>query len=212
MKIIIGFLTFGMVLTCLVNALHPSRAAELAGVDNLATRFKRIQREREEKDQFFREDPRSPLRSKDQKNFKGLSYYPIDPCYVFSALLERAPMGRREYVKLPTNRGNFRTYIKEGTFKFRIEEKDFVLTVYRFMGRSTLFLPFKDTTNGHETYENGRYVDVEIIGDDRIVVDFNGAHNPYCAYNPKYTCAYAPEENTLDVTIRSGEKRFIPLP
>lgn len=203
---------FGMVLTCLVNVFHPSRADEFVGADNLATRLKTIQTEREEKDQFFREDPRSPLKSKDQKNFKGLAYYPIDPCYVFSGPLERGPKGRREYVKLPTNRGNFRTYIKQGTFRFRIDEREVVLAVYRFVGRSILFLPFRDTTNGLETYENGRYVDVEVIGGDRIVVDFNGAHNPYCAYNPKYTCAYAPEENTLDVAIRSGEKRFISSP
>ncbi len=80
------------------------------------------------------------------------------------------------------------------------------------MGRSSLFLPFRDRTNGHETYKHGRYVDVEVLGDNTIVVDFNTAHNPFCAYNPKYTCAYAPEENTLDVAIRSGEKDFSLLP
>jgi len=207
-----GFLVVGVVLISLVKSSYPCGAAEPPGGDNLRIRVKRIQKERKEKDQFFREEPKSPLRSKDQKGFKGLMYYPIDLRYVFSGPLERNPKGRKEYVKLPTNRGNFRTYIKEGVFRFKIEGKEFALTLYRFLGRPTLFLPFRDTTNGHETYENGRYVDVEITRGDKIVIDFNRAYNPFCAYNPKYTCAYASEENTLNVAIRSGEREFIPSP
>lgn len=207
-----GFLVVGVVLISLVKSSYPCGAGEPPGGDNLTIRVKRIQKEREEKDQFFREEPKSPLRSKDQKSFKGLMYYPIDLRYVFSGPLERNSKGRKEYVKLPTNRGNFRTYIKEGVFRFKIEGKEFALTLYRFLGRPTLFLPFRDTTNGHETYENGRYVDVEITRGDKVVIDFNRAYNPFCAYNPKYTCAYASEENTLDVAVRSGEREFIPSP
>ena len=212
MKIMAGFFMVGMVFISLVGNRSPCGCAERAGVDNLATRSKRIQKERDQKDQFFREDPRSPLRSKVQESFKGLTYYPIDLRYVFSGPLERNPRRRKEYVKLPTSRGNYRTYINEGIFRFEIEGKEFTLTVYRFLGRSTLFLPFRDRTNGHETNENGRYVDVEITGDYTIIVDFNLAYNPFCAYNPKYTCGYASEGNTLDVAIRSGEKKFIPSP
>jgi len=212
MKPTIGFFVFSIIIVSLMRSGNPCGADELVGGDNLTTRLKDIQREREEKDRFFREDPKSPLSPKNQKSFKGLNYYPVDLDFVISGQLERDPKGRRDYVKLPTNRGNYRTYIKEGIFRFKIEGKECVLTVFRSLGRSTLFLPFKDRTNGHETYRNGRYVDVEIMGDDRIVVDFNRAHNPFCAYNPKYTCAYAPEENTLDVTIRSGEKKLIPSP
>jgi len=212
MKILTGFLVLGTIFIFLVKSSDSCSAVEPAGLDNGSTRIARIQREREEKDRFFKEGPRSPLRSKDQKRFEGLAYYPIDLGCVFPGRLERNPKGREEYVKLPTNRGNFRTYIKVGIFKFKIEGKEFALTVYRFLGRSTPFLPFKDRTNGHETYKNGRYVDVEIVRDDEIIVDFNGAYNPFCAYNPKYTCAYASEENTLDVAIRSGEKKFIPSP
>jgi uncharacterized protein (DUF1684 family) len=208
----IGFFVFSMIFVSLVRSGNPCGSDKLAGGDNLTTRLERIQREREEKDRFLREDPRSPLRSKDQKRFKGLAYYPIDLGYVLSGRLERDPKGRKEYVKLPTNRGNFRTYIQEGVFRFKIEGKEFALTVYRSLGRSTAFLPFKDGTNGHETYKNGRYVDVEIVRDDEIVIDFNRAYNPFCAYNPKYTCAYASEENTLDLAIPSGEKKFIPSP
>ncbi|NIO04704.1 MAG: DUF1684 domain-containing protein [Proteobacteria bacterium] len=211
-KLVAEFFIFTMLLVCPMMIFPPYGAAEATGEDALATRAKRIETEREEKDRFFRESPNSPLRLKDQKTFRGLSYYPIDLRYVVSGNLERDPKGRKEYAKLPTNRGNFRTYIKEGVLRFKIEGREFVLIVYRFLGRSNLFLPFRDRTNGQETYENGRYLDVEILADEEFIVDFNTAHNPFCAYNPKYTCAYASEENVLDVAIPCGEKKFVAAP
>lgn len=172
------------------------------------SREKEIQGERDEKDRFFKESPRSPLRAHDIIQFKKLDYYPIDLRYVFMGEIERNPEARTEYIKLPTNKGNFRKYVKHGTFRFSVDGRAFVLTIYRHLGRPNLFLPFKDKTNGLETYENGRYVEVEWVGENRVIIDFNKAANPYCAYNPKYTCPYANDENTLDIAIRCGEKRF----
>jgi len=212
MKVMVGLYVSVMLLVWPLKISPPCGAVEPTGEEGLATRAKRIETEREEKDRFFRESPSSPLRSKDQKTFRGLNYYPIDLRYVFFGKLERDPKGRKEYVKLPTNRGNFRTYIEEGVLRFRIEGEEFALTVYRFLGRSNLFLPFRDRTNGQETYENGRYLDVEMLNGEKVIVDFNTAHNPFCAYNEKYTCAYAPEENTLDVAIPCGEKKFVAAP
>ncbi|NIQ37979.1 MAG: DUF1684 domain-containing protein [Proteobacteria bacterium] len=197
-----------ILLMSLVRFSRLSVAAELANEGNLEGRVTLIEREREEKDRFFREAPSSPLTLRDQRGFQGLRYYPIDLRYLFSGRIERYPEAKRAYVKLPTNKGNFRTYIKEGIFRFRIDGIEFGLTVYRFLGRSRLFLPFRDKTNGEETYTYGRYVDVEVTSDNEIVVDFNRAHNPFCAYNPKYTCAYASEENILSVPIPCGEKNF----
>ncbi|MBW2121203.1 MAG: DUF1684 domain-containing protein [Deltaproteobacteria bacterium] len=206
-----GLLLLSLVLGCLCTVSHLSHASEPVG-DEGTFEVERIQREREEKNRFFRWDPRPPLRPEDQRRFRGLAYYPVDPGCVFSGPLERNSSGKTEYVRLPTSKGNFRTYVRVGTFRFRMHHREFSLAVYRFVGRSTLFLPFRDKTNGHETYENGRYVDVRLAGGDMIVVDFNSAHNPYCAYNPKYTCAFAPEENVLDTAVRCGEKTFLPLP
>jgi uncharacterized protein (DUF1684 family) len=210
MKLKILLLVSVTLLMSPVKFSRPSVAAELANDGNLEDRVTMIEREREEKDRFFREAPTSPLTLRDQRSFQGLRYYPVDLRYLFSGRIERYPKAKRTYVKLPTNQGNFRTYIKEGVFRFRIEGIEFVLTVYRFLGRSRLFLPFRDKTNGEETYTHGRYVDVEVMSDNKIVVDFNRAHNPFCAYNPKYTCAYASEENILSVAIPCGEKNFIP--
>ena len=77
-----------------------------------------------------------------------------------------------------------------------------------------VFLPFKDATNGPETYGGGRYLLDTIkhadLGseDERLVLDFNYAYNPSCAYNPRWHCPLSPPENTLPVEIRAGEKSY----
>ncbi len=188
--------------------LHVSGLCEEIDPNSLQSRERVIKEERAEKDRFFKENPRSPLRDQDIIHFKKLEYFPIDFRYMFVGEIERNPKGRTEYVKLPTNKGNFRKYVKHGKFRLSVDGREFVLTIYRYLGRRNLFLPFKDRTNGLETYEDGRYLEVEQIRMNRIIIDFNKASNPYCAYNPKYTCPYANDENTLDIAIRCGEKRF----
>jgi uncharacterized protein (DUF1684 family) len=74
-----------------------------------------------------------------------------------------------------------------------------------------LFLPFTDLTSGEETYTAGRYIDLsfEDIIDNKVVIDFNKAYNPYCAYvSGKYNCPIPPRENTLSVAILAGEKNY----
>ena len=71
-----------------------------------------------------------------------------------------------------------------------------------------LFVPFTDLTNGKGSYSGGRYIDTRIPPGKKIVLDFNKAYNPYCAYNGKYSCPIPPEENHLEVEIRAGVKDF----
>ena len=72
-----------------------------------------------------------------------------------------------------------------------------------------IFIPFNDRTNGKETYEGGRYLDAEILMPGyRIIVDFNDAYNPSCAYNEKFVCVLPLEENRLGIEIPAGEKKF----
>jgi uncharacterized protein len=74
-----------------------------------------------------------------------------------------------------------------------------------------LFLPFTDATSGEESYSSGRYIDLSItdIKNNQLVLDFNKAYNPYCAYvSGKYNCPIPPKENRLDVAIPAGEKVF----
>jgi uncharacterized protein (DUF1684 family) len=202
------WLTYLLVGITLILLHHVPCLCEGIDPDLLQSRKKDIEEERTEKDRFFKESPSSPLRAEDIIGFKQLEYYPIDLRYVFMGEIEGNPKAKSEYIKLPTNKNNFRKYVKHGKFRFSIDDREFVLTIYRYLGRPNLFLPFKDKTNGLETYENGRYLEVDLVRKDRIIIDFNKASNPYCAYNQKYTCPYADEENTLDIAIRCGEKKF----
>jgi len=77
--------------------------------------------------------------------------------------------------------------------------------------KNYLFLPFTDATTGVETYESGRYIDLQTgdIKNNQVVIDFNKAYNPYCAYvSGVYNCPIPPRENHLPVAILAGEKRF----
>ena len=82
------------------------------------------------------------------------------------------------------------------------------LVVYRSVGGDGYFLPFMDATTGEESYSDGRYLDLPSTDDGRLVVDFNYAYNPYCAYNPNWSCQIPPSENRLTVSITAGEKTY----
>jgi uncharacterized protein (DUF1684 family) len=164
---------------------------------------------REKRDRFFKEDPRSPLKESDRKKFKGLFYYPIDLKYAMVGAIERYPTEPKpKYVTLPTNREMGRKYVKYGRFRFKWEGKVYTLQIFRPLGGGELFLPFKDKTSETETYPKGRYLSIEPMPGGKVLIDFNRAYNPFCHFNEKYTCPYAPEENWLAMVIRAGEKRF----
>jgi len=86
------------------------------------------------------------------------------------------------------------------------------LTLYRDQDHGDLFLPFQDATSGRDTYGAGRYLEVPVLeetedGDPLLVLlDFNYAHHPFCAYNPHYSCPLPPAENRLSVRIEAGER------
>jgi len=164
---------------------------------------------RDRREQFFKQDPHSPVSESDRKKFHGLSYYPVDLKYAMVGSIERYPVEPKPvYANLPTSKGTDKKYVKHGRFKFCLMGKEFTLQIYRPLGGGDLFLPFKDKTSETETYPRGRYLFIEPMPKDRVLIDFNRAHNPFCEYNERYTCTFAPEENWLAVEIRAGEKRF----
>jgi len=179
------------------------------GRDPMEGREKKLKAFREKRGQFFKEDPHSPLKERDRKKFRGLLYYPIDLKYAMVGSIERYPVEPKPlYANLPTSKGTEKRYVKHGHFKFHWMGKKYTLQVYRPLGGWELFLPFKDKTSETETYPEGRYLFIEPMPEGRVLIDFNRAYNPFCEYNEKYTCAYAPQENWLSVEIRAGEKRF----
>jgi uncharacterized protein (DUF1684 family) len=169
-----------------------------------------IVRERMQKDaQFKTED--SPLVAQDRKRFHGLSYFPIDPALRFSAKLNRYPAPAD--VRLGTNTGEIRSGLRYGYFEFQVEGRTCRLQVYRLEevpgdGGAQLFIPFRDSTSGRQTYTAGRYIDLKENTSGMYDLDFNRAYNPFCAYNNEFSCPVPPPENTLQVPIRAGEKRF----
>jgi hypothetical protein len=175
----------------------------------LQQREQQLKSFRERKDRFFREDSRSPLKEADRKRFRGLVYYPIDLRYAMTGPIEKYPVEPKPiYATLPTNKAIGKKYVKYGRFKFKLDGKECTLQIYRSLAGDDLFLPFKDKTSGTETYEKGRYLYMEPMPGAKVLIDFNRAYNPFCQYNEKFTCPYAPQENWLDITVRAGEKRF----
>jgi uncharacterized protein (DUF1684 family) len=159
---------------------------------------------RVEKDEFFGSHSQSPLSREQQMNFQGLNYFPEDPALRKEVVLKVFPL--QESVSIQTTGGEPQTYLRYGRFKFDIEGQVAELTLYA--SQDGFFLPFIDSLAGKETYPAGRYIEVEQLPDEKFLVDFNLAYNPYCAYNENWSCPLTPPENRLKVPIRAGEKIF----
>jgi uncharacterized protein (DUF1684 family) len=165
----------------------------------------RIAAEREQKDQVFREDRReSPVKAEEIDKFLPLSYFPIDESYAVPAQLEPAP--QRVTVTMPTSTGQLRTVERVGMLKFSLKGQPLKLTAFLEEGSRRLFVPFSDLTSGTETYQAGRYMNLDPSPSGIYIVDFNVAYNPYCYYNAAYDCPLPPGENRLTVPIRAGER------
>lgn len=76
--------------------------------------------------------------------------------------------------------------------------------------RDHFFIPFTDEGSGKSSYEGGRYLDFKVgdIVNSKLIIDFNKAYNPYCAFITGYNCPIPPSENTLPVAIAAGEQKF----
>jgi uncharacterized protein (DUF1684 family) len=161
-----------------------------------------LQQFRAAKDDFFAHDRHSPLTREQKKKFSGLSYFPAAPELLFE--LEVEPFPEVEEIEIQTSTGDVQTYRRYGRVRFAVEGQEQALTL--FASESGFFLPFVDSLAGKETYPAGRYLEPEILPTDRVLIDFNLAYNPYCAYNEAWSCPLTPFENRLKAPIRAGEK------
>lgn len=204
-----GAFFFGITLLFLMGSLGPAYSREPKSQDEI---IQAIQSFRKERDHFFKTAHNSPLEESDRHNFKGLHYYPIDIKYRFEGEIERYIININDpkyYAIFPTNKGPRKRYVRYGKFRFSFEGKEYSLELYKSIGSDLIFIPFYDKTSGKETYGGGRYLDSEILMPGyRIVIDFNYAYNPSCAYNEKFVCVLPLEENRLNIIIRAGEKKF----
>ena len=159
---------------------------------------------RAEKDNFFSTHPQSPLTPEQKRSFSGLSYFEEDPGLRLEVQVDKFPEQRQ--FEMQTSTGQMQSYTRYGSFKFELDGQVAELTVYA--SPHGFFLPFVDGLAGEETYPAGRYLDPEPLDDDRFLVDFNLAYNPYCAYTDTYRCPFPPRENQITVPVTAGEKIY----
>lgn len=167
---------------------------------------------RSRRDRLFGEHPSSPIPPDGRRDFRGLAYWRHDPALVFRARLERDPAAPP--LDLPrSGPGGTMPFARIGWVSFTVDGTSSRLAVY-WLGEYSggLFLPFRDTTSGQETYGGGRYLWDSAKGADlgadgeELRIDFNYAYHPSCVYDPRWSCPLSPEENRLDVAIRAGER------
>jgi len=165
--------------------------------------------------QQYRSPEASPLDS--LKRIKlakkgGHPFFEIDPAFRVEATFE--VFENPEEVTMKTSSTKIKHYNLYGKATFQLNGKTYTLNLYQNkrtmmmpMYRNHLFLPFTDLTNGEDTYGGGRYIDIMIPADKtKIVIDFNRAYQPYCAYTYGYSCPVVPRENFLNTRIEAGVK------
>ena len=163
----------------------------------------------ETRNTLFREHPQSPLPAEDRERFDGLRYFDYDPSFRVLGRIESAPAKRYD---IETSGEGTLTFTRFAVVGFELNRQSLELELFWLAGYGGgIYLPFRDATSGTETYGAGRYLldtvkgaDLGLDG-DALVLDFNFAYNPSCAYDPRWVCPLAPPENRLDVELRVGE-------
>ena len=142
-------------------------------------------------------------------DYHGLAFFPIDPA--FRVVGKFSPYHPPKKIQIANVLGQVEELECPGFVEFSLQGKSFKLEPVRESpGADMLFFMFKDETNGKETYEAGRYLYSDWPTAGKVILDFNQAHNPYCAYTSYSTCQIPPMQNRLKVSIPAGEKKYQP--
>lgn len=201
-----------------------------SGTRDLASRDPRAAWEgwRIARDELYRTHAQSPVPADQRATYRGL-YYNYDPALRTEATIAAAnasgevppsPASAAEsapgpLLQLPMSTGDAMSFTKIGTVTIPFLDGPKTLDLFWMAGYAGgLFLPFRDTTNGSATYGAGRYLldtakgaDLGTAGaPDRLILDFNFAFQPSCAFDPRWSCPLAPLENRLNIAITGGER------
>jgi uncharacterized protein (DUF1684 family) len=159
---------------------------------------------------LFREHAQSPIPAAERQGYTGPYLYDYDPAWALTGSVEPIETRRLEIV---TSSGEKMAFDRFAVAHFEQSGVGLRLEVYWLGGYGGgLFVPFADATSGHETYGAGRYLFDTVKGADLgqqnglLVMDFNFAYQPSCAYDPRWTCPLAPPSNRLSVQVRVGER------
>ena len=173
----------------------------------------RCQQFRLERDWLFKNHSQSALSLEQKSCFTGLRYYPYNPAWRF--LLPVDTQVEPEIFEFELAVDGKTRMQRFGKIHFEAAGQAVSLSLYWIMGYGGgIFLPFRDLTNQETTYGGGRYLLDTIkhadLGhdDSHLVIDFNYAYNPSCAYNVRWHCPLAPPENWLPTAIPAGEQKY----
>lgn len=166
---------------------------------------------RQTRDDLFAQHPQTPLNQAQLDRFRGLSYFDYNPDFAVLGTLDYDVERETLTSELAVD-GQFR-YTRVALAHFQLIGKPYALNLYWIEGYGgALYLPFGDLTNGKSSYGGGRYLFDAIKGadlgnyGDQLILDFNFAYNPSCAYNDNWSCPLPPQENKLSTEILAGEK------
>jgi uncharacterized protein (DUF1684 family) len=147
---------------------------------------------------------------------KQIRFFDINKKYRVIAKFERTENGK--WFQMSTSGKMKQIYRVYGVLSFKIGETAIHLNLYQSQSlmqseqfKNYLFLPFTDATTGKETYDSGRYIDLQSsdIQNNHVIIDFNKAYNPYCAYvSGVYNCPIPPGENNIPIAIKAGERKY----
>ena len=163
---------------------------------------------RAQKDELFRSHPQSPLPDAERIGFSGLPYWPFDPSMRVAARFSP------DVANAWPESGEI-AFFRIGYLDFELQGAALRLPAFWIAGYAGgLFVPFRDATSGQETYGGGRYLLDTIKSADfgsqldpaRVVLDFNYAYHPSCAYDPRWVCPLAGPDSRLPIPIRAGER------
>jgi uncharacterized protein (DUF1684 family) len=164
---------------------------------------------------LFRDHPQSPVPPAPRASFRA-QYWPYDPRLRFEVRISPSPATAPGglALALPNSGEESLSFERIASVEIPFDDGARRLSLFWMAGYAGgLFLPFRDTTNGTETYGAGRYLldtakSADLGGDvdGTLVLDFNFAYQPSCAFDPKWACPLAPPENRLEVAIRAGER------
>lgn len=166
---------------------------------------------RSTKDSMFANHPQSPIPESERASFRGLSYFDYDPSARVNGTVREA---QRETLSIATSGEHPYEFTRVAYVSFELRSRLCELDLYWLENYGGgIFLPFRDSTAGRETYGAGRYLfdtvkgaDLGTTQDGQLVLDFNFAFSPSCAYDPRWVCPLAPRANRLDIEIAAGER------
>lgn len=167
-----------------------------------------IEQEHLRRQAVFLDPALSPLDTAEIRQFKGLHFFPVNEALKTTAVITWLP--QISYLNIPQSGGDIVPYMQTAVVDFTIGNTPFQLPAYQteeMKQKHLLFIPFTDLTNGKETYNGGRYIDLPYVDTKReYTLDFNLSYIPYCAYTHRYSCPIVPKENNLTIAVTAGEK------